>query len=114
MGWNSHPREMWMGICLWPIEHKHTTYKVTVAEGNAVCDQHGNVISTADGEIRKWGVYNSINWNALEKDPVEKRKYPNYEPVADNEYVVEVETRYRLFHKVESTLRICTQMPKSE
>jgi hypothetical protein len=63
----------------------------------------------ADGKIRKWTVYDAASWNRIEKSPAQKNRFPGYEPVATNEYVVLVETRYRLFHNVEAGLRICTQ-----
>lgn len=101
----------WNGLCIWPIRRRHSTYKVTVTEGFPVRDEKGRPIPIASGEKKKWAVYDSTNWNALENFPVAKRRYPDYEPIAENEYVVLVETRYRLFHDVESTLRICTQRP---
>ena len=100
----------WNGVCVWPIRRKHITYKVTVTEGIPIRNDEGKVIPIAGGKIRDWQTYDSLAWNALENIPVEKNRYPDYEPIADNEYVVMVETRYRLFHKVEANLRICTQI----
>ena len=68
-------------------------------------------IPMGDGKAMKWTVYDSTAWNRLEKHPAQKSRFPDYEPIADNEYVVLVETRYRLFHNVEVTLRICTEKP---
>lgn len=99
----------WNGVCIWPIRRKHFTYKVTVTEGIPVRNEMGKVISVASGRRREWKTYDSITWNALENIPAEKNRYPEYESIADNEYVVMVETRYKLFHKVEANLRICTQ-----
>ncbi|MBI5251911.1 MAG: hypothetical protein HY912_20660 [Desulfomonile tiedjei] len=99
----------WNGFCIWPIRRKHVTYKVTVNEGTALHDENGRPVAIADGKIRQWSVYDSTGWNDLENNPVEKNRYPDYERIAENEFVVLVETRYRLFHDVESTLRICTR-----
>jgi len=99
----------WNGVCIWPIRRKHITYKVTVTAGTPIRNDKGKVIPTASGKRRDWQVYDSIAWNALENIPIEKNRYPDYEPIAENEYIVMVETRYRLFHKVEANLRICTQ-----
>ena len=101
----------WNGYCIWPIRRKHSTYKVTVNEGIPLRDEKGLPIAIAGGKTRKWTVYDSTAWNGLEKYPSQKSRYPDYEPIADNEYVVLVETRYSLFHKVEATLRICTEKP---
>jgi hypothetical protein len=101
----------WKGICFWPIRRRHTTYKVTLNEGIPLRDEHGQVIPVAKGKIRNWLVYDAKAWNALENNPVLKNRYPDYEPIASNEYVVEVETRYWLFNNVESTLRLCTEQP---
>lgn len=98
----------WRGICLWPIRRKHITYKVTVKDGIPVRDEEGVPIPIAGGKIRKWSVYDSAAWNGFENQPRHKNRYPDYEPIADNEYVVLVETRYRLFNNVEENLRICT------
>lgn len=97
----------WNGYCIWPIRRRHSTYKVTVKDGIPLRDKRGMPIPSANGKTRKWTVYDSTAWNRLEQHPSEKSKYPDYEPIADNEYVVLVETRYRLFHQVEATLRIC-------
>jgi hypothetical protein len=99
----------WKGFCLWPIQRRHITYKVTITEGLPVRNQNGKVISIANGKGRKWTVYDSNDWNALENLPVTKNRFLGYEPIADNEYVVIVETRYLLFHNVEASLQICTQ-----
>jgi len=103
----------------WPCKHwwsircrrKHGTYKVTVNEGIPVHNENGMPIPMAGGKIRNWTVYDSTTWNGLEDFSAKKIRYPDYEPIADNEYIVVVETRYRLFHQVEATLRICTQTP---
>jgi hypothetical protein len=100
----------WNGFCLWPIRRRHSTYKVTVTEGLPVRDEHGHAIPIASGKRRKWAIYDSTDWNALENIPIEINRYPDFEPIADNEYVVIVETRYKLFHNVEANLRICTEM----
>ena len=101
----------WKGICFWPIRRRHTTYKVTLNEGVPLRDEHGQVVPVAKGKVRDWYVYDAESWNALENNPVLKNRYPGYEPIASNEYVVEVETRYWLFNDVESTLRLCTERP---
>jgi hypothetical protein len=79
-----------------------------VKEGTPVRDEDGAPILIAGGKIRKWSVYDSTAWNGFENQPRQKNRYPDYEPIADNEYVVLVETRYRLFNKIEDSLRICT------
>lgn len=99
----------WKGICFWPIRRKHITYKVTVNQGIPMRDEDGAPIPIAEGKIRNWAVYDAATWNGFEEQPSQKRRFPGYEPIADNEYVVLVETRYRLFNKVEDHLRICTQ-----
>lgn len=99
----------WKGICIWPIRRKHITYKVTVNQGIPLRDEDGAPIPTAEGKIRNWAVYDATTWNGFEKQPSQKRRFPDYEPIADNEYVVLVETRYRLLNKVENNLRICTR-----
>jgi hypothetical protein len=101
----------WKGICFWPIRRRHITYKVTLNEGVPVRNEHGQVIPVAKGKVRNWLVYDAKTWNALENNPVVKNRFPDYEPIASNEYVVEVETRYWLFNDVESTLRLCTEQP---
>jgi hypothetical protein len=101
----------WNGICFWPIRRKHITFKVTVKEGSPVRDEEGAPIPVAGGKTRTWSVYDSAAWNGFENQPRLKNRYPDYEPIADNEYVVLVETRYRLFNQVEDNLRICTQKP---
>jgi hypothetical protein len=106
------PCNQWWNIrCLWPIHRKHTTYKITIKQGVPMREANGTPIVVAGGKIRTWEVYDSTAWNGLENYPGLKNTYQNYEPVAKNEYVVMVETRYRLFHNVEATLRICTQKP---
>lgn len=100
---------LWNGICLWPLQRRHSTYKVTVSEGIPLHDENGKAIPIASGVKKKWVIYDSTEWNAFENHPAVKRKFPDYERIADNEFVVVVETRYKLFHDVESTLRICTQ-----
>ena len=102
----------WNGYCIWPLRRKHTTYKVTVNRGNPVLNEKGTPTVVASGKIRNWTVYDSTAWNGIETDPREKKRYPDYESIAENEYVVLVETRYRLFHNVEANLRICTQKPE--
>jgi hypothetical protein len=99
----------WRGTCVWPIRRKHITYKVTVNKGIPLRNEAGVPIAVAEGKIRTWVVYDATAWNGLVHQPRQKNRYPDYEPIADNEYVVLVETRYRLFHKVEANLRICTQ-----
>ena len=99
------------GICVWPIPRRHVTYKVTVSDGIAFRDRHDNVIPAINGEMRSdWLAYDSTTWNALEYNPFRNR-YTDFEPIATNEYVVMVQTRYRLFNNVESTLGICVQQP---
>jgi hypothetical protein len=99
------------GICVWPIPHRHVTYKVTVSDGVALRNRHGNVIPAINGEMKRyWLTYDSTAWNALEDNPFGDR-YTDFEPIAANEYVVMVQTRYRLFNDVDSTLGICMQQP---
>lgn len=99
------------GICVWPIPHRHVTYKVTVSDGIALRNRHGNVIPAINGEMKRyWLTYDSTTWNALEDNPFGDR-YTDFEPIAANEYVVMVQSRYRLLNNVESTLGICMQQP---
>ncbi len=100
----------WKGICFWPPQRKHMTYKITLNEGIPVRGENGRPIPVARGKVRDWFVYNAKTWNALENKSRGKR-YIDYERIAPNEYVVEVETRYRLFNNVEATLRLCTEQP---
>jgi hypothetical protein len=100
----------WKGFCLWPIQRRHNSYKVTVTEGIPVRDENGKAIPIANGQRRKWEIYDSTDWNALKNFPRRRNRFEGYEPIADNEYVVIVETRYKLFHNVEANLRICTQV----
>lgn len=102
------PCQNWWSI---RCRRKHSTYKVTVNEGISLRDENGIPVVIAGGKIRKWAVYDSTAWNGMEKYSWERKRYPDYQPVAENEYVVIVETRYRLFHNVEANLRICTQKP---
>ncbi len=99
------------GVCVWPIRRRHITYKVTVPDGVPLRDGNGRVIPAAKGEKRDWLVYDAASWKTLGDDPVERARYPDYEPIAENEYVVAVETRYQWFNDVESTLGICVQKP---
>lgn len=101
----------WKGYCLWPLRRKHVTYKVTVNKGTPLRDEKGMPIAAAGGKTRTWTVYDAAAWNGIENRPWEKKRYPDYEPIADNEYVVLVETRYRLFHSVENTLQVYTEKP---
>ena len=99
----------WRGICFWPLRRMHISYKVTLNGGSAVLNDQGMPIPIARGKVRNWSVYDAQSWNTMENNPRTKRRYPDYEKIASNEYVVLVETRYRLFNNVESTLRICAQ-----
>lgn len=99
----------WNGICLWPIRRKHITYKVTVHEGTPVRDENGLPVVTAGGIKRDWTVHDAASWNSLVDSPSTRSRFQDYEPIAENEFVVLVETRYRLFNNVEDTVRICTQ-----
>jgi hypothetical protein len=104
-------RRMWNGYCIWPPRRPHSTYKVTVHEEPLMSHEKGDVIPVAGGKIREWQVYDAAAWNWIGSQPWQKRRYPEYEPIADNEFVVVVETRYRLFHNVEANLRLCTKKP---
>ena len=100
------------GICLWPPLHrKHYTYKVTVHDEDSIPlrDEWYGIIPIAKGKIRDWFVYDATIWNNIADSPRQLARYPDFEPIAPNEYVVLVETRYRWFNDVESTLRICVQ-----
>lgn len=99
----------WNGICLWPIRRKHITYKVTVHEGVPWRDENGLAVAVAGGIKKDWTVHDAVTWNSLVNDPDTKNRFQDYEPIANNEFVVLVETRYRWFNNVESTVRICTQ-----
>jgi hypothetical protein len=106
-------RRWWSIRCMWPIRRRHTTYKITVPDGVALRNENGMPIVIASGKIRDWRTYDAAEWNQIADDPRERRGYPDYEPIAENEYVAIVQTRYRLFHDVEANLRICTQMPEN-
>ena len=100
------------GICIWPIRHPHVTYKVTVNSGTPLRDEKGHVIAATEGEQQPdWGTYDSNDWNMIRDIPFQRVRFPGYQGIGDNEYVVMVETRYRLFHNVEKTLGICIQQP---
>jgi hypothetical protein len=101
----------WNGFCIWPPQRKHRTYKVTVKAGVPLRDEKGGVIVIAGGKIRDWQVDDATAWNELQNYPGRRDRYQNYEPIAENEYVVVVQTRYWLFHKVEANLRLCIQKP---
>lgn len=100
----------WKGICFWPPQRKHMTYKITLNEGIPVRGKNGRPIPIAKGKVRDWFVYDAKAWNALENKSRGKR-YVDYERIAPNEYVVEIETRYRLLNNVEATLSLCTEQP---
>ena len=98
------------GICVWPIPHKHVTYKVTIEESVPLRTRWGSVIPAINGEEKRdWLTYDANSWNALPTKRFGKYRYTDFEPIASNEYVVMVETRYRLFSDVDATLGICTQ-----
>ena len=97
------------GICVWPIPHKHVTYKVTVNDGIPLQTTDGKVIAATNGEERNWLTYDSKSWNAIPNKRFERYIYSDFQPIASNEYVVMVQTRYRLFNDVDSTLGICIQ-----
>lgn len=100
----------WLGICIWPPFHRrHITYKITVNRGTPDRDENGNPIVIAKGKIRDWTVFDSDAWAQIAEVPLQLARYPDYKPIADNEYVVLVETRYRLFNNVKSTVRICVE-----
>ncbi len=99
----------WNGICLWPIRRKHITYKVTVHKGVVLRDENGQAIAVADGIKKDWTVYDAAAWNSSATGSTLRSRFPDYEPIAENEFVVLVETRYRWFNNVETTVRICTQ-----
>jgi hypothetical protein len=102
----------WLGVCIWPpFRRRHITYKVTVNDGIPFRDENNQVIPVANGKIRNWEVFDSTAWNQIVDSPRQLARYPDYEPIASNEYVVMVETRYRLFNDVEATLGICIQQP---
>lgn len=101
----------WKWICFWPLGRSHVTYKVTLNKGTPLLNESGKAIAVARRKVKTWQVYDAEDWNAIENKPREKKRYPDYEPIASNEYVVMVQTRYRLFNDVESTLRICVQEP---
>ena len=103
----------------WPCRHwwsircrrKHSTYKVTLNGGIPLRDKNGMPVVIAAGRIRDWKIYDSVEWNGMKEGSRQRQSYPDYEPIAENEYVVMVQTRYRLFNNVEATLRICTEKP---
>jgi hypothetical protein len=100
----------WLGICIWPpFRRRHITHKITVNEGTPVRDENGDPIVVAKGKLREWAVYDSKAWDQIAESPRQLARYPDYKPIADNEYVVLVETRYRLFNNVKSTVRICVE-----
>jgi hypothetical protein len=105
-----HCRSSVAGVCIWPISHRHVTYKVTVNDGVPLRNGRGRVISAINGDqMRSWTTYDAASWNTLENKPFYKYNFSDFEPIAANEYVVMVETRYRLFTDINSTLGICVQ-----
>jgi len=103
----------WRGFCIWPpFRRRHITYKVIVNSGIPLRDENNLPIAIANGKTRTWEVYDSNAWNQIAESPRHLARYPDYEPIASNEFVVLVETRYRLFNDVESTLGICVQPPQ--
>ena len=103
-------RLSWRGICIWPpFRRRHITYKVTLNGVTPALDKNGNPIVIAKGKVRNWSIYDSNAWAKIAESPREFARYPDYKPIQDNEYVIMVETRYRLFNDVESTVRICTK-----
>ena len=102
----------WHGICIWPpFRRRHVTFKVTLNGEIPIRDEKNSPIVIANGKRKNWLVYDSTSWNQIAESPRHLARYPEYEPILPNEYVVMVETRYRLFNDVESTLEICTQLP---
>ena len=98
------------GICIWPpLQHRHATYKVTINDGVPLRDENNKPIVIANGKTRTWTVYDSTRWNKIADSPRRLARFPGYKPIEPNEYVVMVETRYRLFNDVESTLRMCVE-----
>ena len=87
----------------------HFTYKITIAESIPLRNKYGKVIPALNGHIKNWSTYDSEAWNIIEYVPFERTKFPDFEPIAPNEYVVVVETRHVLFSDVESLLEICVQ-----
>ena len=97
-------------ICVWPFSRKHYTYKVTVNNGIPLRSENGTLVPATSGiEHRGWKSYDSAAWNTIQSNPFEEYQYSDFQTIAPNEYVVMVETRYRLFYDVESTLGICIQ-----
>jgi hypothetical protein len=85
---------------------------VTVEDGVPLQTRWGKIIPAINGEEKKdWLTYDANSWNALPNQPFRRYGYVynDFEPIAPNEYVVMVETRYRLFSDVAATLGICTQ-----
>ena len=108
--YQEHCRISVFGICVWPLSHKHVTYKVTVEDGVPLRTKWGGIIPAINGEQKRgWVTYDSTAWNTLKNNPFERYQFADFEPIASNEYVVMVETRYRLFSDVDATLGICTQ-----
>jgi len=105
------------GICVWPIPHEHQTYKVTITDNSVpLRNEKGSVIAATSGDIRSdWLTYDSNSWNELANYSnfgfFRRNPYSDYQPIASNEYVVMVQTRYRLFNNVDSTLGICVEKP---
>lgn len=105
-------RESIAGVCVWPIPRRHVTYKVTVDDGTPLRTRRGNVIPAINGEEKiSWLTYDSNSWNALPDKSFRRYGYvyDDFEPIASDEYVVMVETRYRLFSNVDASLGICIQ-----
>jgi len=103
-------RETVGGICIWPITRRHVTYKVTVNDGIPLRTEQGDVIPVFNGkEESSWLTFDAESWNAISEGRYKRYEFLDYEPIASNEYVVMVETRYGWFNDVESTLGICVQ-----
>ncbi len=102
-------------MCLWPIAREHLTYKITINDGSTpMRDARGSVIAATNSIIRSdWLTYDANSWNALAnaRHGYFQNRYDDYQTIAPDEYVVMVQTRYRLFNNVDSTLGICVQKP---
>ncbi len=94
--------------CVWPLPYSHVTYKVTAGDSVPLRNRSGKVIAAVRGQRRRWLTYDAAAWNALERSSRGPR-YIDFEPINTSEYVVMVETRYRLFEDVESTLGVCVE-----
>jgi hypothetical protein len=73
------------GFCLWPLANRaHPTYKVTVPDAVPL-RQGGRVIAALDGVKQEdWITWDSLAWNTVDHTNID-----GFEPISENEYIVQ-------------------------